>query len=91
MNVGKLNKCRSELERLRTTPSPAAKFEALAKKLGRKIKKGGKHPMWISEEFPNLRPLSIPHHGSRDLPTGTRGSIANQLELDILRWEEKLE
>lgn len=46
--------------------------------------------MWMSEYF-NLPPLSIPHHGNRDLPNPTRNSILNQLEDDLLCWSEYLE
>jgi len=35
-------------------------------------------------------PLSIPHHGGRDLAPGTRNSILNVLEADVLAWEERL-
>ena len=46
--------------------------------------------MWLSEEFPDLYVLSIPDHGGKDLSIGTRNSILNQLEDDILAWEEAL-
>ena len=45
--------------------------------------------MWMSSEF-DLPPLSIPHHGGKDFATATRNSILNQLEDDILAWEERL-
>ncbi len=45
--------------------------------------------MWESAGF-GLFPLAIPHHGGRDLPVGTKNSILNQLEDDILAWEEEL-
>jgi len=47
--------------------------------------------MWVSSEFPTLFPLSIPHHGGRDLAIGTQRSILDQLEDDVLAWEGKLE
>jgi hypothetical protein len=50
----------------------------------------GKHPMWESQEFPTLPPLSIPDHAGRDLARGTKASILDQLEEDVLAWEEKL-
>ena len=47
--------------------------------------------MWESEQFAELAPLSIPHHGKKDLPKPTRDSILNQLEEDLLEWEQYLE
>jgi hypothetical protein len=35
-------------------------------------------------------PLSIPHLGGRDLAPGTKNSILDVLEEDVLAWEEKL-
>ena len=45
--------------------------------------------MWESQEFLNLPPLSIPDHSGRDLAPGTKASILDQLEEDILAWEDK--
>jgi hypothetical protein len=52
--------------------------------------KRGREPMWESTEFEELFVLSIPHHGGRDLAPGTRNSILDQLENDVLAWEERL-
>lgn len=46
--------------------------------------------MWESEAFIELYALSIPDHGGRDLAIGTKNSILDQLEDDILAWEERL-
>jgi hypothetical protein len=46
--------------------------------------------MWVSEVFGQLRPLSIPDHSGRDLAPGTKKSILNQLEDDVLAWDEAL-
>jgi hypothetical protein len=46
--------------------------------------------MWESVEFAELYPLSIPDHGGRDLAIGTKNSILDQLEDDILAWEERI-
>ena len=46
--------------------------------------------MWQSTEFPELFVLAIPRHGGRDLAPGTRRSILDQLEEDVLAWEEKI-
>jgi hypothetical protein len=52
--------------------------------------KRGKEPMWESTEFDELYPLSIPHHGGRDLAIGTKNSILDQLEGDVCAWEARL-
>lgn len=65
-------------------------LESLAKRLGRQRINRGKEPVWESAEFPDLFPLSIPHHGGRDLAIGTQRSILNQLEDDMAAWEDKL-
>ena len=57
--------------------------------LGRRQDRRGKEPTWVHDELP-VYPLSIPHHGGRDLATGTRNSILNVLEADVLAWEERL-
>jgi len=90
MRANALSKLRSELAALRRATVDARTLERLAKRLGRKLVKRGKHPMWESTEFVDLFPLSIPHHGGRDLPPGTKRSILDQLEGDLLAWEEKL-
>jgi hypothetical protein len=90
MKRRKLKKLRVELERLRRSPQKASALEGLAGKLGRKRVNRGKEPMWESEEFKNLPPLSIPHHGAKDVAPGTKKSILNQLEDDIIAWDETL-
>ena len=89
MYAKKLGKIKSRLAAMRISPQGARALERLARQLGRQPVKRGKEPMWESAKF-SLFPLSIPHHGGRDLPVGTRNSILNQLEDDILAWEEEL-
>lgn len=89
MHSKKLRKIRSRLAAMRLSPQGARALEKLAGQLGRQSVKRGKEPMWESAEF-NLFPLSIPRHGGRDLPVGTKNSILDQLEDDILAWEEEL-
>ncbi len=74
---------------MRRSPQGARALEKLAAQLGRKRVKRGKEPIWESADF-NLFPLAIPHHGGKDLPPGTKNSVLNQLEDDILAWEEEL-
>ena len=64
-------------------------MEKLARMLGRTQDKRGKEPTWVHNELP-VYPLSIPHHGGRDLAPGTRNSILDVLEDDVLAWEERL-
>ena len=35
-------------------------------------------------------PVSIPHHGNKDLALGTQRSVLDALEEDVLVWEERL-
>lgn len=89
MNAKKLGKIRSRLAAMRLSPQGARALEKLAGQLGRRPVKRGKEPMWENVDF-KLWPLAIPHHGGRDLSAGTKNSILDQLEDDILAWEEKL-
>ena len=89
MNSTKLRKLKLELTRLRRAQVTAANIESVARQLGRKKVNRGKEPMWESC-FPHLFVLAIPHHGGRDIPTGTKHSILNQLEEDVLAWDETL-
>lgn len=90
MKRKKLSKLRGELAAMRQRVCRARDFEQMAKSLGRKLDDRGKHPMWISEEF-DLPPLSIQHHGGKDIPKPTARYIIDQLEEDLLAWEEYLE
>lgn len=92
MDRKKLQTLKRELLALRRSPQKARALERFAGKLGRKKVKRGKEPMWESAEFGELFVLSIPHHGgSGDLPHGTKMSILDQLEDDVLAWEERLD
>jgi hypothetical protein len=90
MHRKKLDKAKQLLTQLRRSPQKARDLEVLARLLGRKRVKRGKEPTWESTELA-VYPLSIPHHGGRDIPIGTKNSILDQLEDDILTWEEMLE
>ena len=61
----------------------------LAKKLGRRRSKGGKHPTYVSDHFPNARPITIPSH--RTLKVATARSILDDLDGDIFRWQQYLD
>ena len=90
MNPRKLAKISGDLAALRPGAHKAREFESLAQRLGRELVKRGKHPMWESTVFDELDALSIPRHGGKDIPPGTKKSILNQLEDDLLAWEERL-
>ena len=92
MNSRRLSKIRQQMEAYRKRGGiKSAELESLAKDLGRVKSKRGKEPTWVNERFPELYPLSIPHHGSHDLNRFTAGSILDQLENDLERWEEAME
>ena len=89
MNARKLGKLRSRLAAMRRSPQRATALESLARQLGRQRAKRGKEPMWEGKDL-GLFPLAIPHHGGQDLAVGTKNRILDQLEEDILAWEERL-
>ena len=93
MRPKKLARLKHELAGLRRSQAKARDLESLATRLGRKKVKRptGKEPLWESVVFPALDDLSIPHHGGRDIPTGTKRSILDQLEEDVAAWEQNLE
>jgi hypothetical protein len=89
MNRRRLERITRLLEQARRSQQRARDLERLARMLGRRQDRRGKEPTWVHDELP-VYPLSIPHHGGRDLATGTRNSILNVLEADVLAWEERL-
>lgn len=90
MDRKRLTKIRRDLEALRGSHPKATALQRLARRLGRRKEDRGKHPMYVSDAFRDLRPLSIPNHKGRDLPLGTTSSILNQLEEDLDAWDESL-
>jgi hypothetical protein len=89
MNRQKLDKLRKRIEELRQKGGiGSSELESLARGLGRVPFKRGKEPTWINKTFPDLRPLSIPRHGSKDLNRITANIILDQLEQDIEKFEE---
>ena len=92
MNLEKLGKLRKRVEELRKKGGIGySELESLAKALGRVPSKRGKHQTWVNQTFDGLRPLSILHHGSKDLNRITANNILDQLELDIEKFEEFIE
>ena len=91
MNRKKLSKIQQEVNGFRNRGGiKSSEIESVAKRLGRAKSRRGKEPTWVNKQFPYLRPLSIPHHGSGDLNRYTVGGILDQLEEDIEQWEEVL-
>jgi len=90
MNRKRLERIKRLLQQARRSQQKARDLETLARMLGRRQDKRGKEPTWVHDELP-VYPLSIPHHGGRDLAPGTRNSILNVLEADVTAWEERLE
>jgi len=87
MNRAKLNKLWFAVQQARRSPQNAAALQKFAKQLGRRKENRGKEPTWTSDQFSDLRPLSIPDHGGRDLAPGTKNNILNQLEDDLIAWD----
>lgn len=90
MNRRRLENLRRKVEACRRSQPKAEELETLATALGRKKANRGKEPTFANEVFPSLRPLSIPNHKGRDLPIGTKNSILNQLDDDLIAWDERL-
>ena len=92
MNREKLDKIRKLVEGLRNKGGIGySELESLARALGRVPSKRGKHQTWVNQTFDDLRPLSIPRHGSKDLNKYTANNILDQLELDLDKFEELIE
>jgi hypothetical protein len=89
MNRRRLDRIKRLLEQARRSQQKARDLETLARMVGRRPDRRGKEPTWVHDELP-VYPLSIPHHGGRDLAPGTRNSILNVLEGDVIAWEERL-
>jgi len=86
-----LAKLRRELEELRERGGVrTSELERLARKLGRRLAKRGRHPTWVNTDLPGARPLTIPGHPG-DLNRFTAGSILDQLETDLDSLEQLAE
>jgi len=92
MTKKKIAKLRRELTSLRAgkhnlKPKDLIRF---AGKVSRKRDTSrGKEPTYISLQFPELRPLSIPGHPT--INSYTAVAIIDSLEADLDRWEDLLE
>jgi len=91
MNRKKLKKLKRKIQSLRAGSANIHTVDlvSLAKKLGRRLHDRGKHLTYVSDPFPNLRPLPIPSHPGALNPY-TAENVLSQLEEDWLRWREVL-
>jgi hypothetical protein len=96
MTESKVKKLRRRLDALcRKRSVTIGELQSFAKDMGRRkltgAKSRGKEPQWVSDEFPELRPISIPFHGRKTnaLPTGTGKSILNDFDGDVCKLELK--
>jgi hypothetical protein len=92
MDAKKLGKIKRKIESLRRKPVGIRPRDliALATKLGRKEVNRGKEPTYESTEF-DTNVLTITKHGGDTLAPGTARSILDQLEEDVILFEQRLE
>ena len=90
MNKKKLDRITLRIMQARRSPQKARDLERIANQLGRTKVNRGKEPRWESD-LPGRPPLSIPHHGGRDIAIGTRNSILDFLEDDVMTLQEILD
>lgn len=85
-----LDKAWGLLEAARRGAPTADDLEAIATMLRRRMKPGGKHPVWVTDYFPH-RPLPIARHGGNpSIPKHAKGVILRGLEADASAWEDVL-
>ncbi len=90
MNVKKLRRIIDKINTLRNSPNNirSKELKSLAKSLGRKKEKRGKHDTYVSG-LPGTTALPIPDH-SGSLAERTALSILDDLERDAFIWAELL-
>jgi len=95
MNANKAAKLEKQLTTLRSKRFVTyGNLNSFARKIGRRKLTGaqarGSEPNWVSDEFLEMRPISIPFHGKNNTcPTGTAKNIMNDFEEDVLRLKLK--
>jgi len=94
MTRDQLRKIERDIAAARRRSNTHRDLKAIATKLRRVRLKGaavrGKEPAFVSTVFPKAHPISIPDHGSRNLSPWVQRNVLNDLEGDVLRFEEKL-
>jgi hypothetical protein len=90
MNRKTLDRLHRRLKELRAAPANITrkKLVGLSKSLGMRPDKRGKEPTYVSDDFPQLTPLSIPSH--REINKFTAKDILDGLEIYIFAWKERL-
>lgn len=91
MTPKQLRDLRRELEEMRKRKKSlrSSELRRFAMKLGRRKRKGGSEPTYVTDASGRF-PLSIPGHPGT-LPIGTACSILNHLEGDLNYLEEELQ
>ena len=92
MNQKKLNRIRKDHASLYRKIGSIRERDLvqMARRLGRRRVKRGHEPTYISEAFPEARPITIPSHPG-NMPIGTARNILNDLDGDIFLWQEYLD
>jgi len=95
MDKRRVSKIQREIRDERRRVSTHESLKAIATSLKRVKLKGaqtrGNEPMFVSTEFPDARPISIPFHGrNASIPPKTAKNILNDLEADIFRFLQRL-
>jgi len=84
MDAKKLARIREDIAAARRKPQTQSDLAALASRLGRTLRKGGKgkHQTWVTN-LSGCHPLSIPAGKRRDLKPGTKKVVLDILEGDL--------
>lgn len=95
MDARKLDRIQRDIAAARRRVVTYSDLVSIATSLRRKKLKAagarGKEPAFVSIEFPNARPISIPFHGNNaSIARGTAKNILNDLEGDVFRFRERL-
>lgn len=89
MNARRLVKIQADIDACRKKPNRHRDLERIAFALGRTRVSRGKEPAYVSTEF-RTHPITIPDHAGKDIKRGTARGILEQLEEDVVRWEQRL-
>jgi hypothetical protein len=90
MDRKKLDRLWQDVEAARRKPHRSGDLDDLARRCGRELRTGGKHPVWVCTEFPH-RPFPVPRHGNRDISPGVKNVVLDLIEADLAAWEERIQ
>jgi hypothetical protein len=90
MNENKLNDIQAEIRSLKVRAGNFSEREVvgIAEKLGLRRAKRGSEPTYVSDDFPDKRPVRIPSH--RVLKRGTALAVLSDLKDYVFYWRERL-